>query len=228
MSLWERIRDALAGLAAGEPLSVVLDRLRGAPEISVAFTIGVIALGAKLAKADGTVTRDEVSTFRRIFALPAGEEDNAGRVYNLARQDVAGFDTYARKVAAMFAGRDHQVLVDLVEGLFHIAMADGAYHDGEDDYLTAVARIFGLTEAEFRSLRARFVDGAMRDPWHVLGLTSEAGIEAARKAWRQAVKDNHPDALMARGLPAEAMRLAEHRLLAVNAAWAEIDGRRAA
>ena len=104
MSIWTRIADALAALAKGEPLSVVFDRLRGAsaPEQSVGFTIDVLAVGAKLGKADGTVTRDEVTAFRRIFTFPEGEEAHAAHVFNLARQDVAGFDAYAAKIARLF------------------------------------------------------------------------------------------------------------------------------
>lgn len=127
MSIWTRITDALAALASGESLSAVLDRLRTPPERSVAFTIAVIALGAKMAKADGQVTRDEVAAFREIFAIPPGEEANAARVFNLARQDVAGFDSYARKIKGMFRG-DDRILIDLMEGLFHISVADGSYH----------------------------------------------------------------------------------------------------
>ena len=103
MSIWTRIAEALSALTSGEPLSVVFDRLRGAPgpEQSVGFTIAVLALGAKMAKADGTVTRDEVTAFRRIFTFPDGEEAHAAHVFNLARQDVAGFDAYARKIARL-------------------------------------------------------------------------------------------------------------------------------
>ena len=102
MSIWTRIYEALAALATGEGLGTILDRLRTgpAPERSVGFTIAVIALGAKMAKADGEVTRGEVVAFRQIFEIPPEDEAHAARVFNLARQDVAGFDVYARKVAA--------------------------------------------------------------------------------------------------------------------------------
>jgi DnaJ like chaperone protein len=228
MSIWARIADALAALAKGEPLSVVFDLLRGSPETSVGFTIAVIALGAKLAKADGEVTRNEVATFRQIFAIPEDEMANAARVYNLARQDVAGFDAYAHKVRRMF-GEDHRdVLTDLLEGLFQIAVSDGRYHDSEDIYLYEVARIFGIGDPCFRAMRARFVEGAPRDPYDVLGIPPGAPIEAARAAWRQAVKDSHPDAMIARGIPVEAVKLAERRLIDINKAWAEIQTRIAA
>jgi DnaJ like chaperone protein len=228
MSIWTRIADALSALASGEGLSAIFDRLRPAPpEKSVAFTIAVIALGAKMAKADGEVTRNEVAAFRQVFAIPPGEEANAARVFNLARQDVAGFDAYARKIRAMFRG-DDQVLVDLMEGLFHISVADGRLHPLEESFLKQVSDIFGLGERSFRALRARFVPDAPPDPYDVLGIPQDATLEEARAAWKQAVRDSHPDRMMARGVPEEAVRLAERRLVAINAAWDEISSKRAA
>lgn len=226
MSVWTRISNALRALRDGESLSEVFTRLRSPPERRVAFAIAVIALGAKMAKADGQVTRDEVTAFREVFTIPPGEERNAARVFDLARQDVAGFDVYARRIASMF-GAGHQTLVDLMEGLFHIALADGAYHPDEDDFLARVAAIFGLGEREFRSLRARFVQGAAPDPYAVLGVAPDAPMDEVRAAWRQAVRQSHPDALIARGVPEEAAKLAERRMVDINRAWEEISRERA-
>lgn len=237
MSIWTRIADALSALAKGEPLSVVFDRLLGqsAPEQSVGFTIAVLALGAKMAKADGTVTRDEVTAFRRIFTLPEGEEQHAAHVFNLARQDIAGFDAYARKIARLFnpdghriCADDHHVLVDILEALFQIAVADGSYHDGEDAFLAHVAEEFGLDDACFRIVRSRLVEGAPRDPYDVLGLPRGASKDQARKAWKDLVRDTHPDVMQARGVPPEAMKLAARRLQLINEAWREIAAKEAA
>lgn len=225
MSIWTRISEALASLAAGEGLAAVFDRLKSPPQRSIAFTIAVIALGAKMAKADGRVTRDEVAAFREVFAIPEGEERNAARVFNLARQDVAGFQVYARRIARMFE-HDRQTRIDLLEGLFHIAVADGEYHAAEDAFLAEVAAILGLDEMCFRSLRARFAPEAGPDPYAILGLAPGATLDDARAAWRAAVMECHPDRLAARGLPPEALRLAETRLRAINDAWNDI--RRAA
>lgn len=227
MSIWTRIADALAALAKGEGLSTVFDRLRTPPERSVGFTIAVIALGAKMAKADGQVTRDEVTAFREVFAIPAEEEGNAARIFNLARQDVAGFDQYAGKIATMF-GPGSPALVDLMEGLFHIAMADGEFHPHEDTFLREVARIFGVDERCFRSLLTRFVPDAPRDPYDVLRVPHDAPLAEVRAAWRQAVRDSHPDRMRARGLPDEALKMAEQRLIDVNRAWEEIQAKEAA
>lgn len=227
MSIWSRITDAISALAAGESLSEVFGRLRTPPERSVAFTIAVIALGAKMAKADGRVTREEVSAFREVFHIPRSEEASAARVFDLARQDVAGFDSYARRIRAMFGDGD-PVLSDLMEGLFYVAAADGQYHPRENDFLEEVARIFGIGGREFRALRARFASDAEPDPYEVLGLAHDANVEEARAAWRQLVRESHPDRMIARGLPEEAVRIAERRLIAVNRAWEEISAGHAA
>ncbi len=222
MSIWSRIAAAIQALASGEGLGALFDRR---PEKSVAFTIAVIALGAKMAKADGLVTKDEVAAFRQVFTIPANEEANAGRVFNLARQDVAGFDDYARRIAGMF-GEDRAALDDLMEGLFFIAVADGDYHPAEDAFLREVATIFGIVDRAFRAVRARHVAGAVEDPYCVLGIEPGATLEEIRAIWRQKVRETHPDRMMARGVPEEAVKLAEKRLIAINRAWEEISATR--
>lgn len=221
MSIWSRIADALAALTSGEGLTAVFETLRTPPERSVAFTIAVIALGAKMAKADGLVTRDEVTAFREVFEIPKSEEKNAARIFNMARHDVAGFEEYAQRIRAMF-GQGDNALEHLMEGLFHIALADGTYHPGEDKFLHRVGEIFGLDERRFRSIRCRFVPDAEPDPWSVLGISPDTPVEEARKVWRGLVRESHPDVMIARGVPEEALRMAEKRLIAINQAWEEI------
>jgi DnaJ like chaperone protein len=227
MSLWTRISDALAALAKGEGLTAVFDKMRTAPERSVAFTIAVIALSAKMAKADGLVTRDEVTAVREVFQIAAADEKAAARVFNMAREDVAGFEDYATRIARMFraegkpCGTD-SVLCDLMEGLFHIATADGEYHPGEDAFLARVAEIFGMEEAAFRRMRARYVSEADPDPYTVLGVSDTTPLDEIRAIWRAEVRATHPDVMLARGVPEEAVRLAEKRLIAINRAWEEI------
>lgn len=221
MSIWNRISEALAALASGEPLTRVFDRLRTPPERRVAFAIAVIALGAKMAKADGLVTRDEVTAFREVFQIAQDDEAGAARVFNLARQDVAGFEEYAERIRNMF-GDGTGTLHDLMEGLFHIAVADGVYHPNEDQFLARVAEIFGISERQFNALRSRFVPDAKPDPYAVLGVSPDMPIDEIRSVWRNAVRNMHPDRMLARGVPEEAVKLAEKRLIDINRAWEEI------
>lgn len=223
MSVWTRVTDLLGRLKGGEALSALFDRLKSPPDKTVGFAIATVALGAKIAKADGLVTRNEVAAFREVFIIPDGEEGNVARVFDLARQDVAGFEDYANRIRRMF-GEGAGQLADLLEGLFHIAVADGDYHPEENQFLDRVARIFGLPEREFLRIRAEFVPDAERDPYDVLGVAHDAPMEEVRRAWRSLVRETHPDRLMAHGLPEECIRMAEKRLIAVNKAWEHISG----
>lgn len=233
MSLWTRISEALAALRQGESLSDVFSRLRTPPERTVAFTIAVIALSAKMAKADGLVTRDEVTAFRRVFHIPPEDEPAAARVFNMAREDVAGFEHYADRIARMFrvegkpCGAD-SVLCDLMEGLFHISTADGDYHPAEDAFLARVAEIFGMDDIAFRRLRARHVPDHAPDPYTVLGVSPDAPLDEIRAIYRAEVRQMHPDQMIARGVPQEAVRMAEGRMQAINSAWEEIQDSRKA
>jgi DnaJ like chaperone protein len=211
----------VAALANGEGLAAVFEQLRSPPEKTVAFTIAVIALSAKMAKADGLVTRDEVTAFREVFHISPEDEQGAAKVFNLARQDVAGFEDYAKRIKGMF-DPEAETLGDLLDGLFHIAMADGTYHPAEDAFLARVAEIFGIDERRFQATRARFVPDATPDPYTVLGVTPDMEMSEIRKVWRQLVRDSHPDVMMARGVPEEAVKLSERRMQDINRAWADI------
>ncbi len=227
MSIWTRISEAIAALvAAGEALSAYFERRHTPPERSVAFTIAVVALGAKMAKADGQVRPVEVAAFRDVFQIAPEDEAAAARVFNLARQDIAGFDIYARRIAGMFAGQPH-VLEDILEGLFHIALADGRFHEDEEQFLATVATIFGVAPQAYACMEARLVGGHERDPWQVLGVARDSDLATVRARWRELVRIHHPDKMIARGLPPETVSLGNARLAAINRAWEEISARRA-
>ncbi len=224
MSIWTRITNAISALSSGETLSDVFDHLRTPPERSVAFTIAVIALGAKMAKADGLVTRDEVTAFREVFHIAHDDEANAAHVFNMARHDVAGFEEYAYRIRGLFGTSQRKGGPDdLMEGLFHIAVADGEYHPNEDIFLERVAEILGMPEHEFKSMRTRYVPDAEPDPYSVLGVDPEMPREEMRRVWRRLVRETHPDSMIARGVPEEAVKLAEKRMIDINRAWEQIN-----
>jgi len=223
MSLWSRISEVLASL--GGSVSEFFQRLTsgsaGPPESSVAFTIGMIALGAKMAKADGVVTGDEIRAFKDIFHIPAEELGNVARVFNLAKQDVGGYETYARQVAKLFSAK-HEILEDVLDGLFHIAKSDGLMHERELAYLERVAQIFGFEKREFAGIKARHLHTASDDPYGVLGLDPAATDAEVKARYRALVRDNHPDRHIAAGMPEELIAIATERLAAINGAYSRI------
>src|SRR5262245_50283276 len=223
MSAWQKIAG-LAGAVAhagggllGE-LAHVFGLDRGAePSKDIAFTIGVIALSAKMAKADGVVSPLEVEAFKRVFQASPDEESNVKRIFNLAKQDVAGYESYADQIAALLKD-NKKLLQDVLEGLMHVATADGALHPKEDEFLRDVARRFGFSESEYRFFRARcVVDND--NPYDVLKLGPDATPEEIKAQYRKLVSDNHPDRLMGRGVPPEFVDIATRKLAAINAAY---------
>ena len=237
MSIWGKIAGAAAGLAVGGPIGAIIGAVAGHYAIDrdrreitqadrqVAFTIGVIALGAKMAKADGVVTRDEVAAFRQVFQVPKAEIENVARVFNLAKRDTAGYEAYAGQLAQLF-GPHSKTLEDVLDGLFHIAKADGVVHPAELRFLSHVARRFGYAEADFARISARHVKPDESDAYVVLGVSRETSDNEIKKSYRALVRENHPDQLVARGVPEEFVVIANERLARINDAYDRIQKER--
>jgi DnaJ like chaperone protein len=227
MTIWENLTNIVSGLGSGS--AVLLDRITSAVrglgagdrQKSVAFTVAMIALSAKMAKADGVVTADEIRAFKELFEVPEGEERNVARLFNLAKQDVAGFDAYARRIAELYPD-DPATLEDIVDGLFHIAKADNFVHEAELAYLQQIAAIFGIEDSRFELIQARHVRRDGIDPYAVLGVAVSAADDDIKRHYRKLVAETHPDKLIARGVPEEFVRIANDRLAALNDAWSRI------
>jgi DnaJ like chaperone protein len=234
MPIWGKLGGAAGGFALGGPLGAIagvlaghylLDRentpdavaKRDADAKSLAFTIGVIALGAKMAKADGVVAPVEVDAFRKIFAIAEKDLAEVSQVFDRATADVAGFDAYAEQLAETF--RDEPAtLEDVLHGLAHIAAADGAIHEAEVRYLEAVAQIFKLERSRLRRALGAYVR-LEDDPYDILGADPALSDAELKRLHRSLVAENHPDRVTARGLPVEAVRIATAKLAAINAAF---------
>ena len=227
MAIWGKISGAAAGLLVGGPVGALVGAAAGhfifdrEGDPGVVFTIAVIALAGKMAKADGVVTEQEFATFLKVFTVPPQEEANVRRIFNLARQDVAGFEIYAGQIATLFVGNP-AILEDVLDGLFEIAKADGVLHPGESAFLERVADIFGFAPNEFRRIRASHFAPELTDPYVILGVSYVADDDELRQTYRRLVRENHPDSLIARGVPPEFIKLATDKLAAINTAYEKI------
>ncbi len=230
MSIWSRL-SSYVGSVSGNALSGVVEAVRtlfeGDPETRrrVAFSVAMIALSAKMAKADGIVTGDEVVAFQEIFEFPADEAQNVARLYNLAKEDVAGYERYAERMASMCGSgeRNCAMLEDILDGLFHIAKADGVLHEAENAFLRRVADIFGIDNTHYESIVARHLDLGEADPYVVLGVDRSMDFAEIRSRYRKLVAESHPDRLIARGVPPEFIAIATDRIAAINGAFEMIE-----
>ncbi len=192
---------------------------------TAAFSAAIIALAAKMAKADGVAVKVECQTFERFFEPSPEDVPRIRRLYQLASQDTAGFEIYAESVAHMLKD-DHDLKVNVLECLLMIACADGILHPAEEAFLRTVGQAFGISCEEFRRIRAHFVRDA-DDPYHVLGLEPTVSEQDLRRRYVELVQRFHPDRLTARGAQAALIKAATQKLAAINAAYeAIVDGRR--
>jgi len=214
-----------------EAFSGVVEAVRtmfeGEPEVrkQVGFSVAMIALSAKMAKADGIVTVDEVEAFQRLFAIPERERKNVAKLYNLAKKDVSGYHAYAKQVKNLFP--DHDVIYqDVMDGLFHIAKADGLIHENEMLFMDDVAGIFDLTDREYDQIKMRHVANDNLDPYLILDADPNWDYRKLKNHYIDLVKQNHPDKLVARGVPEEFVAIANDRLSSINTAWELIEAKR--
>lgn len=231
MSIWTKLKEDVLDGPLGAVLNAaqkkvdeiseaVSERLSARKDATkqIAFTTAVIVLGAKMAKADGVVTRDEVDAFKQVFSVEPGAQRGVARVFNIAKKDAHGFEPYARQVARLFREQP-AVLEQLMDALFHIAKADNQYHPGEKAFLEKVAEIFGFDRRTFLRIEAKHTVAPSEDPYRILGVAAYASDEELREAYLKQVREHHPDTLVAQGLPKEFLEQANARMAKINAAW---------
>lgn len=227
MSVWDKLGAAIGDLSIGGQIGSLLsggsaheDRhnVSDEPDNEVPFTLGVILLSAKMAKADGIITGAEVNAFKDAFKVSAAEMKLAARAFNLAKQDVAGYEACAEQLFTTFKG-NRKLLEDVLEGLFHIAKSDESLHPQEEQFLSQVAKRFGFTDTEFGYIKARHVITAERNPYDVLGVKPSIGNEELKNHYRRLLADNRSDEFMRRGVPKEFVTIATERVATINKAY---------
>jgi DnaJ like chaperone protein len=221
MSVWSRIVELAARAFDPEADPPALNQECAPQPNDVGFTAAVIGLAAKMAKADGEASESEMEAAAQVFRPPPGEEAAFRRAFSIAKQSVLGFDLYAKQIGRKYRARPC-LLEDVLDGLFHIAGADGQVTPAEIAYLAQVAEHFGFSEIEFRRIKATNLGPDAHDPYAVLGLLPGATAEEVRHAWRRLAAENHPDRMTQRGAPPEFVAIAREKTAAINAAYAEI------
>ncbi|MBT3359405.1 MAG: DnaJ domain-containing protein [Rhodospirillales bacterium] len=250
MSIWGKVIGGMAGFAFGGPLGALMGAyaghmmvdknkqaqgvfggggeqaaVPGVGDRQMAFTVAVIVLGAKMAKADGHVAPEEVRAFKEVFRIPPEEMGPVGKLFNEARQDPTGFEPYASQIAGMFV-RQPDVLEELLGGLFYIAKAHGGVNAAELQYLAEVAAIFGFDQHTFERIRAGHMGPNEADPYQVLGLSRDATDAEIKRTYRELIRKYHPDALIAQGMPQEFVDVANDKMAGINAAYDTIEKER--
>ena len=142
MAIWGSLIGGMIGLSLGGPFGMLLGSLIGG-KISRArsssgfksfaqpqqiFALSLIVLSAKLSKADGQISKEELIAVKDKLKIPENEIDQVGKIFNKAKEESAGYEPYAQQISQIYRGNIN-VLEEVINILFYIAEADGNISD---------------------------------------------------------------------------------------------------
>ena len=236
MSIWGSLIGGMVGFSLGGPFGMLLGSLIGG-KISRArssgvrfgsfgqpqqiFALSLIVLSAKLSKADGQVSKEELIAVKDKLKIPENEIEQVGKIFNKAKQESTGYEPYAKQIAQIYRG-NLNVLDEVVNILFYIAEADGNVSQSELKMIEHIAQIFGLTQSQLNSIKESRKSSDKLNPYIVLGGNPEEDLSSIRKKYIQLSKENHPDLLISKGVPPEVIEESKKKMRAINSAWGQI------
>ena len=246
MSIWGKLIGGATGMALGGPIGAILgiaaghgvDKVRkiddfkrhqkfSSDQKEQIFATSVIALSAKLAKADGNISKSEILAFKKIFEFPKEDEKDISEIFNSAKENIDDYKEIAKQVFEVFR-EDKSLLLELLNSLFLIAYADGNLHSNEEIMLLEISKIFNFSKQEFESIyniydfKKTKESHILTKSYKILGLEENSSLEEVSIKYKTLVKEYHPDRLQGLGLPKEFIDLANQKLMAINKAYNEI------
>ena len=150
-----------------------------APQQQV-FAIALIILTAKLANADGQVSKEELIAIKNKLKIPDQEIDQVGKIFNKAKEESAGYEPYAKQISQIYKNNPN-VLEEVINILFYIAEADGNVSQSELNMMQHIAQIFGLNQSQFNSIKESRKSSDKLNPYVVLESKPEEDLQAIRK-----------------------------------------------
>ncbi|MBK7672929.1 MAG: TerB family tellurite resistance protein [bacterium] len=197
--------------------------VRDARQAQQAFLVAMISLAAKVAKADGRVTEQEVRSFDAFLRdrLGMSPEDRrvAASLFNQARDSAVPAEEFARQIRALI-GHEPDRLRDLMALLMSVAAADAGIDQAEDRLLRSIAREMGLNARDYEAAAAMFDPRRSIDAsYAVLGVTRDATDEEVKKAYRRLAREHHPDVVVNKGMGEDFRKFADEKMRAINAAY---------
>ena len=236
MSIWGSLIGGMLGLSLGGPFGMLLGSIIGG-KISKArsgagkfgafaqpqqvFALSLIVLSAKLSKADGQVSKEELVAVRNKLKIPENEINNVGKIFNKAKEESAGYEPYAQQIVQIYKN-NLNVLEEVINILFYIAEADGNVSQSEFNMIQHISQIFGLKESQFNSIKESRKSSDKLNPYVVLESGPEEDLQSIRKKYLKLSKEHHPDLLMSKGVPPEVIKESKKKMRAINSAWDQI------
>ena len=235
MAIWGSLIGGMIGFSLGGPFGMLLGSLLGgkisraratsrfgsAAQGQKVFALSLIVLSAKLSKADGQVSREELIAVKDKLKIPENELDQVGQIFNKAKEESIGYEPYAKQIANFYKGQIN-VLEEVINTLFYIAEADGHVSNEELKMIKNISQIFGLNEAEFNGIVESRKSSDKLNPYLVLESSPDDDIQTIRKKYLKLSKEHHPDLLLSKGVPKEVLEESKKKIRAINLAWDQV------
>ena len=236
MSIWGSLIGGVVGFSFAGPIGALIGSMIGgrissarrssfqrnfAPPKQV-FAISLIILTAKLAKADGYVSKEELIAIKDKLKIPEHEIDQVGKIFNKAKEDSLGYEPYAQQIAQIYRNSP-AVLDEVINILFYIAEADSNVSNSEIAMIRSIAEIFGLSESQFEGIKESRKSSDKLNPYVVLGCDPNDNFAAIRKKYLLLSKEHHPDLLINKGVPQEVIEESKKKMRAINSAFDQIE-----
>ena len=235
MSIWGSLLGGVIGFSFGGPFGALLgsflggkiSRLNSSKIIGnqqnsqEVFALSLIILSAKLSKADGHVSKEELIAVKDKLQIPDSEIDQVAKIFNKAKDESTGYEPYAKQIAEIF--RDNiNVLEEVINILFYIAEADGNVSNDEETMIANIAYIFGLSQKQYQSIKESRKTSDKLNPYIVLESQPTDDLKTIRKNYIKLSKEHHPDLLISKGVPVEVINESKNKMRSINAAWDQV------
>ena len=235
MSIWGSLIGGMLGLSLGGPFGMLIGsilggkitRMRSQKSFSAIgqsqkiFALSLIVLSAKLSKADGQVSREELVAVKEKLKIPENELDEVGKIFNQAKEESTGYEPYAQQIAQFYKG-NLNILEEVINILFYIAESDGEVTSEETRMIEKIAYIFGLSEKQYNSIKESRKSSDKLNPYLVLESGPNDDLQTIRKRYIKLSKEHHPDLLLSKGVPEEVIEESKKTMRAINSAWDQI------
>ena len=181
----------------------------------------LIILSAKLCRADGQVSKVELISIKDILKIPENEIDQVAKIFNEAKKDSAGYEPYAEHIVKIYKN-NIEILEGIIDIFFYIAEADGNVSQSELNMIADIAKIFGLDESQFKSIKKARKGSDKLNPYVVLGVKPEDDISFIRNKYLELSKEHHPDLLISKEISKETIEENKDKLNEIISAWKQI------
>ena len=218
---------ALVGSVVGSRMSESRTRRRNPNNFDhqVAFFAALFACFAKISKADGVVSKEEVNKIEEFiskkFNLDKEQRNFAINIFQKAKDDNVSFEAYAKQLQSLLKQSPNSLLI-FYELLFELAMADGELHPAEEKILKKVPNIFKLPNNLFKELYEKYVSN-IKDYYKILGVNRNMSFSEIRKVYLKKRKEFHPDMLISKGLPEVLIEKAKSKFIEIQEAYEELE-----